>query len=331
MKTFNAALHLRRKTALLCALAFVAAFLLLSIITSISVNADLSQINALMRSEYDYSATAQSSSLENTYYQYNAGISFTVAEDSGTRLNADVLMQTEANGYSDAVFWNSKPLSRYGVAVSKGMADSHGLTVGDVIYSKHIVDGTIHQYTIEDILPAVTTARVTSTGNHSDGILIMGYDEQYATNISHISIIFTDEPIEAAADKCSEMPTNILYRDDEILTLVKHSIPYMLLFVFLTAVCMTVVTLILIKEVSHNFKRLAASGAGYRSLNNAYYKLIMGIGVGLILLSGIISAVSFAIVDVHALIVVPTLLAVVGELIALTITAAASNKQMWRK
>lgn len=331
MKTFKAALHLRRKIALLCALAFVTAFLLLSIIASISVSTDLSQINALMRSKYDYSATAQSSTLENTYYQYNAGISFAVTEDSGTRLNAEVLMQTEANGYSDAAFWNSKMLSQYGVAVSKGIADSHGLTVGDVIYSKHIVDGTIHQYTIEDILPAVTTARVTSTDNRSDGILIMGYDEQYAINISHISIIFTDEPIEAAAVKCSEMPTNILYRDDEILTIVKHSIPYILLFVFLAAACMAAVALILTKEVSHNFKRLAASGAGYRSLNNAYYKLITGIGAGLILLSGIISAVSFAIVEIHVLIVVPTLFVVIGEIIALTITAAASNKQMWRK
>ena len=240
-------------------------------------------------------------------------------------------MQTEANGYSDAVFWNSKTLSQYGVAVTKGIADSHGLTVGDVIYSKHIVDGTIRQYTIEDILPDITTARITSDYNHSDGILIMGYDEQYTINISHISIICTDEPIEVAATKCSEMPTNILYRDDEILTIVKHSIPYMILFVFLAAACMAAVVLILTKEVLHNFKRLAASGAGYSSLNNAYYKLIMGIGAALILLSVIISAVSFAIVDVHVLIVIPALFVVIGELIALTITAAASNKQMWRK
>ena len=49
MKTFKVALHLRRKIALLCALAFATAFLLLSIIASISVSDDLSQINALMR------------------------------------------------------------------------------------------------------------------------------------------------------------------------------------------------------------------------------------------------------------------------------------------
>ena len=77
MKAFNVNLHLRRKSILGCIAAFMATFLLIALVVSITVGTDMSQLNTLLRSKYEYSATAQRSTLENTYYQYNAGISFT--------------------------------------------------------------------------------------------------------------------------------------------------------------------------------------------------------------------------------------------------------------
>lgn len=330
MKNYKLNLHLRRQGALLCVAAFLAAFLLSSLIVSVSVSDDLSQLNALLCSKYEYSATAQSSTLENTYYQYNAGISFTPTEDSQTRFDVDVLMQTESNGYSDAIFWNSEDLGRHCVAVSKCVADRHGLNVGDVIYSKHIVDGSTYGYTIEKILPAITTVRVTPGGNHSNGVIVMGYDEQYASNISHISILYANDSIEIVAEKCSEMPTNILYRSDEIITLVKQVAPYLGIYILLAAIGVVSVVAFLSKNIAHNFKRLVTSGADFSTINRAYYKMMAGTGFAIVALSGIISAAIFCIADTHIVVMIPVLCAMIIEAISLIVAAIAFNKHLWR-
>ena len=253
-------LHLRRKSILGCIAAFMATFLLISLAVSLPVGTDMSQLNTLLRSKYEYSATAQRSTFENTYYQYNAGISFTQSADAQTRFNAEILMQTEEGNYSNAIYWNTTKLNGNGVAVSKNIADRHGLNVGDTIFSKHIVDGVTKAYIIEKILPAVTSARVSENGKHSDGIIVMGYDEQYAANISYSCIIFTNEPIEIVAEGCSEMPTDMLYRGDEIITVIMRILPYLLVFVLGAAVLVVIAMVLLSKSVAGNFKRLVSSG-----------------------------------------------------------------------
>ena len=330
MKAFSVNLHLRRKSILGCIAAFMATFLLISLAVSITVGTDMSQLNTLLHSKYEYSATAQRSTLENTYYQYNAGISFTISEDSKTRFNGEVLMQTEKGNYSDVICWNTTKLTCDGVAVSKNIADHHGLNVGDTIFSKHIVNGVTKAYIIEKILPAVTSARVSGNGKHSDGIIVMGYDEQYAENISYSCIIFTNKPIEVVAEGCSEMPTDILYREDEIITVVMRILPYLLIFV-LGAVALVVIAMIFLsKSVAGNFKRLASCGADFDALNHAYYKITIGTGMGLVIISVIIAAASFGMVGFYPVNVVPVLAAVIAESFALITTATISNKHLWR-
>jgi len=294
------------------------------------VATDMSQLNTLLRSEYEYSATAQRSTLENTCYQYNAGISFTQSADAQTRFNAEILMQTEEGNYSNAIYWNTTKLNGNGVAVSKNIADRHGLNVGDTIFSKHVVDGITRAYIIEKLLPAVTSARVSGNGKHSDGIIVMGYDEQYAANISYSCIIFTNEPIEVVAEGCSEMPTDILYRGDEIITVVMRVLPYLLVYVIVAAVLVVIAMVFLSKSVAGNFKRLASNGANFAALNHAYYKITIGTGIGLIIISVFILAVSFGMADFYPINAVPALATVIAESFALITTAAISNKHLWR-
>lgn len=330
MRASKINLHLSRKSALLCVVAFIATFLLLSFVVSIAMGPDLTQLNALCHSKYEYSATVQSDTLEDTYYQYNAGISFKQSEDSQTRFNAEVLMQTESGKYSNAVYWSAERLDGSCVAISKGIADRYRLSVGDIIYSKHITDGVTRAYSIKELLPSVVASRVSSSGSRVDGVIIMGYDALYATSISHASIIFTNEPIEAVAEKCSVVPTDILYRDDEIVAVAKRIAPYLILYVVAGAACVVCVVLLISKKVAHNFKRLAMNGAGFETLNNAFYRITFGIGTGFIIMSGIISVAFFGMTDNHSVITIPVLCAIIGELIALVITATASNKHLWR-
>lgn len=330
MKAFVVNLHLRRKSILGCITAFMTTFFLLSLAVSITVGTDMSQLNALLRSKYEYSATAQRSTLENTYYRYNAGISFTQSADAQTRFNTEILMQIKEGNYSNTIYWNTTKLNGNGVAVSKNIADRHGLNVGDTIFSKHIVDGVTKAYIIEKILPAVTSARVSGNGKHSDGVIVMGYDEQYAANISYSCIIFTNEPIEVVAEGCSEMPTDILYREDEIITVVMRILPYFLVFV-LGAAALVVITMIFFsKSVAGNFKRLVSSGADFGALNHAYYKITIGTGMGLVIISVIISVASFGMVGFHPINAVPVLGAVIAESFALVATETISNKHLWR-
>lgn len=330
MKALAANLHPSRKSIFACVVAFIAAFLLISLAVSIAVGIDISQLDTLLHSKYEYSAVAHRSALENTYYRYNAGISFTKLADLKIRFNAEILMQTEEGNYSDMIFWNTTKLSGNGVAVSKNIADRHGLKIGDTIFSKHIVDGITRPYIIEKILPVATSARVMENGKHSDGIIVMGYDKQYAANISYSCIIFSNEPIEIAAEGCSEMPTDISYREDEIITVVIRILPYLLALILGAATLVVIATIFLSKTVAGNFKRLVSSGAGFGALNHAYYKTTIGIGMGLVTISVIISAISFGMMGSNLINAVPVLAAVIAESFALIATATISNKHLWR-
>ena len=327
VKTFVANLHPPRKYILGWMAASLATFLLISLVVSVTVGTNMSQLNTLLHSKCEYSAIAQHSAAENTYYQYNAGISFTTAADSKTRFNSEVLMQTEEGHYSDAIYRNTTNLNRNGVAVSKNIADHYGLDVGNTIFSKHIVDGVIKDYIIENILPAVISTRISGNSKHSDGIIIMGYDERYTANISYSCIIFTNEPIEVVAEVCSKMPTDILYREDEIITVVIKIFPYLIVYVITAAV---LIVMFLSKSIAGNFKRLASNGADFGALNHAYYKITIGTGIGVIIISVLISVVSFGMAEFYPINAVPALATVIAESITLIATATISNKRLWR-
>ena len=106
-----------RRTAIVLAI-FTLISLFLVWALAFSVNKDCMQLDSLIRSSYDYSVTAQESVLENDYYQFNAGIDFTLTADSQTSLNANIIMQTDSSVYTDLVYWNANELSTHGIAVS---------------------------------------------------------------------------------------------------------------------------------------------------------------------------------------------------------------------
>ena len=179
------ALHAEPRKTIIASLAFTLISFFLMLILILSVNKDAIQLNSLLQSDYDYSVTMQDTVRKDDYYQFNAGIEFTLSDDANTSLNADIVMQSKDSLYTDMVSWNAEPLSTNGVAVSENVAKSNNLHIGDKLYSKHIVNGDSCEYTIEQLLPEAVSVRVTNGMNHSDGIIIMGYDERYIENITH--------------------------------------------------------------------------------------------------------------------------------------------------
>lgn len=323
------ALHAEQRKTIITSLAFSLISFFLMLILILSVNKDAIQLNSLLHSDYDYSVTMQDTVRKDDYYQFNAGIEFTLSADANTSLNADIVMQSKDSLYTDMVSWNAEPLSTNGVAVSENVAKSNNLHIGDKLYSKHIVNGESCEYVIEQLLPEAVSVRVTNDMNHSDGIIIMGYDERYIENITHSSILFTKDPInELSAIGSLE---NIVYRDDEIMLSLRSIIPYLVVLSIVSIVTSVAFTILLTKSVSSNFRRLIILGFDRKQLNTAFYRLIRGTGSISIIASVALSGMVFLFVNYNAVKLLILLLIPFIEIITLLIASNISNKRLWRK
>ena len=323
------ALHAEPRKTIIPSLAFTLISFFLMLILMLSVNEDAIQLNSLLHSDYDYSVTMQDTVRKDDYYQFNAGIEFTLSADANTSLNADIVMQSKDSLYTDMVSWNAEPLSTNGVAVSENVAKSNNLHIGDKLYSKHIVNGESCECVIEQLLPEAVSVRVTNDMNHSDGIIIMGYDERYIENITHSSIVFTKDSINDLSAIGS--PENIVYRDDEIISSLRSIIPYLTVLSVISIVITLSFTILLTKSVSSNFRRLIILGFDRKQLDTAFYRLIRGTGSISIIASFALSGIVFLFVNFTAVKLLVLLLIPFIEIITLLIASNISNKRLWRK
>lgn len=323
------ALYAESRKTIITALSFTLISFFLMLILILSINKDTIRLNSLLHSDYDYSVTMQDTVRKDDYYQFNAGIEFTLSADANTSLNADIVMQSKDSLYTDIVSWNAEPLSTNGVAVSENVATSNNLHIGDKLYSKHIVNGERCEYAIEQFLPEAVSIRVTNGMNHSDGIIIMGYDERYIENIAHSSIVFTKDSINDLSAVGS--PENIVYRDDELMSSLRSIIPYLAVLSIVSIVTTVAVTVLLNKFVSSNFRRLIMIGFDRKKLNTVFYRFVHGTGIISIIASFAFSGIVFLFVNYNAVKLLILLLIPFIEIITLLIASNISNKRLWRK
>lgn len=330
MKNRYRKLHMDHKRALILMLVFALVLSVLSFITILSVKDDCAQLYSLLKSDYIFSAITTNPSLQDDYYQFNAGIGYMISSDANTSINAEVVMQSNGSQYTDLVAWNADTLSTYGVAISKGISRSYGLNVGDKLYSKHIVDGIVYEYTVEQILPDIINIRSSDKRNFGNGIIIMGFDERYVDNITHVNIVFTEDSVNEWSAKFSEIPENIIYRDDEIITVFKNLVPKFLLFILVEVLIVIGMVCLFTKEILYYFKRLVMLGFGRRELNYSYNRLIHGVVfLGIIFVFFVMAAASFALgfypIEIGILFIMALL-----ECAALFISACLFKGQLWR-
>ena len=329
MKSLKPNLHLQWKKESLFLLGYAVIVLLLTIVVAVSTGSDLAQLSAITESGYVYSVKTQNSTEPDAYYQYSAGISFSVYEDARSGINAEVVMQTENAQYTDLVYWNAERLSKNAVAITKNIADVNGLSIGDVLYSKNIVDGKICEFTIEAILPAATYTRGYKDEFHNDGVIIIGYDSAYADNVAYTCIVFTNKPIEELAPLCTSMPEDLVYREDEISSLVKCIVPYMVVYIFGTTISLVILAVFINKGIAHNFRRLIMLGFERKALNKAYYEHVWQVG-GIAIVFALVDAI-IAFASVGWIAFVPAVSVAVTGVCVLIVAATRMNKRLWRK
>ena len=319
----------RRTAIVLVVFTLISLFLMLVLV--FSVNKDCMQLNSLIRSSYDYSVTTQEPVLENDYYQFNAGIDFALSADSQTSLNADIIMQTDNSAYTDLVYWNATELSTHGIAISKNIAKANDLYLGDKLYSKHIVNGEVCEYAIEQIIPETVCVRAEIGNKHSNGIIIMGYDAEYVDHITHNCIAFTDENITAFTAKCSTTPQDIIYRDDEVRSAILSIVPYLAIFSMISIVITIISVCVLSKGIACNFRRLIMLGFDKKRLNQAYHGYIYKSGVTSIIIAFVLSSIVFLFADITAIRIMLVLWIPLIELITLFTATTITNRRLWRK
>ncbi|MGM9648145.1 MAG: hypothetical protein ACI3YH_08455 [Eubacteriales bacterium] len=331
MKASNVKLHLNRKSAAAYTAAFLAIFLLLTIIVTIPTKGDLAQMLSFMRSSYVYSAIAPSSTADDAYLQYNAGISFSLSADAKAGINAEIVMQTADAKYTDLVDWNAERLGEHGIAVSGNISNKYRISVGDILYSKSIIDGEVYEYTVEAILPSITYTRGLQDDYHADGVIVMGYDEQYDSKITHTCIVFTAAPIDTLALQCSSMPEDIIYKEDEMASSFGGIAPYMAVYFLVSAISMVIFVMFFVKRIVHNFRRLIMLGFEKKALNSAYYCTISKAVLLAIIITAIISTVAFCGAGVSLITIAPVVCVLAAEIIAAILAATILNRQLWRK
>lgn len=330
MKHSSVDLHMEKNRALVLMLFFSFAYFLINLLAVTVMNKESAQLSSLIRSSYEYSATASKSVLQDDYYQFNAGISFSTLADSKNGINAEVLMQSNESQYSSSVDWNAKRLGSSGVALTKGIARSNNLRVGDKVYSSHIVDGTVHEYIIEQILPELSASRLSEKRRYTEGIIIMGFDNSYLESIAHTTLLYTNKPVDDVSTLISETPLNLIYRTDEMILSVKRLFPYLFLFSMLATLVTVILVILFTKSVKHNFRRFITLGFEEKKLNGAYFRLVFGVGIPTILIAFFISIIIsnlfvFSFIELAFLLVI-----LFAEFIILLILAESSKSRLWR-
>lgn len=323
--------HISRKRALSLIASFsLVLFLLYALIIS-SSQPSIIQLNSLLHSEYLFSALLDETNISNSYYLYNAGIDFAVSEDSKTRVNADVIMQLEDNIYDGTIFWNAGGLSEDEIAITKGVARSNGLAIGDSVFSKRIVDGKVCKYTVKQILPDTRTIKTTKGQPVTEGIVIMGYDPVYIENVSHSTLLFSNHQINDLMSTTSSVPTDLLYRSDEITRAGLTILPYFVVLTIVSLIIISVLNLTLKKSIYYNFIRMKTLGFDQKKMYNSYHNLVVKISMSAIFLSLLFSFLFYIIIGINTVGVIILISLAVMEIITTTIETTFIKRKLWRQ
>ena len=327
----NLDLHANKKKVVLLSAAFCCLCIAFCLIVITSAGPGLIQLSSLNKSGYHYSAIMGKSISHDDYYLYSSGIEMTVSPVAKICLTADIVMQTEDSAYSEMICWNADRLSSSEVAVSENLARVNNLKTGDILYSKSVITGNISEYSIRQIVPAVTRVRLSGEAGYNNGIIIMGYDKTIADNISHETLIFTNKEIDEVARTFGEMPVKVVYREDEQQTVLRQLLPYMCLLLIVSALFVVFFVFFLVKEVKYNFLRMMTLGFSRLLLNSAYIFFVFGVCSCCILGSFALSVLLMLLLSVSQLALPFMGILCAFSLAVMAIASLAFNRHMWGK
>ncbi|MCI5649425.1 MAG: hypothetical protein MR332_08330 [Fusicatenibacter sp.] len=327
MKNTKINLHTDRKRTPMLIVFFSVVSILMNTLIGISVDSSCSHLLSLINSSYEYSAMTDRTLGQDDYLRFDAGIYFSLAADSKTSLNADIVMQSNESLYTDSVYWNAEKLEQNEIAISYSISQKNNKAVGDKLYSKHIANGAIQEYMISQVLPDVASTRLDGSGNYNEGIIIMGYDQDYAKNFSYENVVYTNKHI---SELVAINPRNVLYREDEILSLLKRVSPYLVVHFLLSILLCVGLVLSLTNNVKINLKRQMMLGFEKKKLDHAFSRYIGVSSFCSVLLSLISSLIWMRILSLDGIMYAFYGIKAIAEILVILIIIKIMNRRFWR-
>ena len=143
-------------------------------------------------------------------------------------------------------------------------------------------------------------------------------------------VMFSKTPINELAQSISEMPDKLLYRSDEIASVIKSAAPYLIVFFLLSILLTEGMVFFFAKSVSYNFIRLVRLGAEEKRLNSSYNRAAYGVGLGCIIAALIFSVIVLCIIGVSKTAAAYVAFVYLGVLLTLICAVNANKKRLWR-
>lgn len=149
----------------------------------------------LNKREYNYSVIVDKDLGTDSYAYFDKKLTFYTQDTLSGGINAVVLMETNDSYTNKDIFSGHRisSLKTNELAVSSNIARRHNLSAGSVIYSKSLVKNSVENYSVCYILPEIYGVSDSDIYD-SQGIILLGYDEEILENIqtSYIFFYFDD-------------------------------------------------------------------------------------------------------------------------------------------
>ena len=142
---------------------------------------------------YSHSVLVDRPIEQDSYALYGKRIMFSIDDTMSAYLNCEVLMES-GNAHSEKDFlypYQPSSLGANEVAISKNLLKKHGLSIGAIVYSKHIVKNEVVPYAVKAELPDIYGLKEKDF-HVSNGVVLFGFDPLYFDNISTDHIFFYD-------------------------------------------------------------------------------------------------------------------------------------------
>ena len=322
-------LHSDRKQTVVLTAVIALLLVAISFITIVISNDGCSQLYSLVNSRYEYSAVQANPKCIDDYCVFSANIDFKLDESIPSVINAEVIMQSENTRYTDNVYWNAALLDNYEVAISSNIARRYGLSIGEYIVSKHIVDGELYEYRIAQIVPAVTDVRLSNNEELGDGVIIMGYDETYVSNMTHEHLVFSTESVNQLFDDSLGTLGDIVYRDSELIAVLLIIAPYLVLSITLSIIVIIVTMGFLNRSVFESMNRLIQIGINAHDVDIYYRKTMLVSALVASTVAMIISAVYIQFSGMSVLLIGYTVCIYLVEVVVILFEESRLRQKYW--
>ena len=134
-----------------------------------------------------------SNSVEQNDYLKCSSVYFYSDNATTKSIHSDCFMSLVDSEYNqDTPLKTTSTLDAREIAISKNLAQKHGLEIGSVVYSNHHTKNKIEEYIVVEILPVCYgLSRVDFDINY--GVILMGYDRDYQEKTDYSYIAFFDK------------------------------------------------------------------------------------------------------------------------------------------